>query len=168
MKAINTYLLFLAILLACGTTKSPYAIYKDKNELIVIDKEADPDLKKLRELKSNEIDRTELVPKNEFSSRVFGPQADNGVLFIYTIHYDRKRTADLKTTLDQIVEDYETSKESYLFILDGFIWKDIEQIKNIRLEELSAVTKLPFTTAKSIYGERAKENTVLVTTKRAK
>ena len=168
MKTVNIYFLFLFFLTACGATKSPYAIYKDTNELIVIDDEADTALNRLKELRSEDIARTELVPKNKFSSRVYGPKADNGVLFIYTIHYDRKKTADLKKTLDQIVKDYETSKESYLFILDGFIWKDIEQIKSIKQEELSAVTKLPYSTAKSIYGERAKENTVLVTTKRAK
>lgn len=150
MKTTRVYFLFLLIHLSCVTTKKPYAIYKDYSELVVIDREADPDLKGLRKLRSREIKSTELVPKNEFSSRVYGAKADNGVLFIYTLHYDRKRTTELKKTLDQIVKDYETSKENYLFVLDGYIWRDIDQIKNIKQGELSAVTKLPYQTAKSI------------------
>jgi hypothetical protein len=168
MKSTSIYAVLFFIFFGCGLTKSSYSVYKDRTELIVIDKEPDPELKNLRTLKLSDIDRTELVPKNEFSSRAYGEKADNGVLFIYTVDYDNKRTTELKETLDKIIAEYEGSNENYLFVLDGFLWKNIEQIKKIKKEDLSAVTKLPFQTAKSIYGERAKENTILVTTKRRK
>jgi hypothetical protein len=163
-----SYFILIFLLLSCGSTKKPYAIYKDRDELLVIDDQPDPDLKKLRKLKEGGIDRTEFVAKNEFNSKAYGPKADNGVLFIYTVEYDNKRTLELKRTLDQIIKDYEASKEAYLFVLDGFVWKDIEHIKKIKQKDLSVVEKLPYQTAKIIYGDRAKENTVLVTTKRKK
>lgn len=95
----SRYIVLVSILIiGCSTTTSPYKKYANFKELVIIDRKPDPERTALKKLKSNQIEKSEIVPPNEFSTTKFGEEARNGLLFIYTKSYYDSRAQELSPT----------------------------------------------------------------------
>ncbi|TPE43591.1 hypothetical protein [Pontibacter mangrovi] len=72
----------------------------------------------------------------------------------------------LRERLMEKVEAFEKTQSEYLFVLDGYLVAphEVAKLKELKPSDLIVVEVLSQQAAKAIYGDEAKENTVLINT----
>ena len=81
-----------------------------------------------------------------------------------------KSTVTSKTLHERLIEKvelFEKTPSDYLFVLDGYLVAphEVAKLKELNHSDLIVVEVLKHHTAKTIYGDEAKENTVLINTR---
>ena len=73
----------------------------------------------------------------------------------------------LHERLIEKVESFEKTPSDYLFVLDGYLVapQEVVKLKELKPSDLIVVEVLKHHTAKAIYGNEAKENTLLINTR---
>ncbi|MEJ8802159.1 hypothetical protein [Pontibacter sp. H249] len=84
-----------------------------------------------------------------------------------TTSHDADSAATLHEKLVEKVEAYTKAPSDYLFVMDGYLVdpEEVAKLKELKPSDLIVVEVLSLQAAKAIYGDKAKENTVLINTR---
>ena len=133
---------------------------KDGNPLVILDG---------KNLTKEEVDTIDLktcvsisVLKGESATDLYGEQATNGVIIITS----KKGTNTVGSLIEKLKRDgiVANAKDGKpIFIIDG---KETDNIENIPPEGIESVSILKDQSAVTIFGEKAKNGVVMITTKK--
>jgi len=155
------------IVLGCAkktTSSQQDGSFGGKNPLIRIDGEI-VSKEILNTIDKSDIDKID-VYKGESAITKFGEQANDGAIDIYTKTYKENKKKVLYNKLQDYLKEATGSENDFLFVLDGILIDEsnIEQLMELDYAEIEIVEQITSAAAKTIYGEKAKPNTILVTT----
>lgn len=121
----------------------------------------------LESLNKDDFDKIE-VYKGEYAISKFGEQAKDGAIDIYTKSYKELKKKELYQKLQDYLKSATGSEGDFLFVLDGMLIDDsnIDQLLKLEYAEIEIVQQITVAAANAIYGDKAKLNTILVTTTR--
>ena len=171
MRKYHNLLLFAIIMIDLGcakknspTTSQQNDSFNKKDPLIrvdgvVINKE------RLKSIDENDIDKIE-VYKGESAIAKYGKQAKDGAIDIYTKSYKELRKKEFYNKLQDYLKSASGSEDDFLFVLNGVLIDEtnIDQLLELDYAEIEIVQLITEQSAKTIYGDQAKPNTILVTT----
>ena len=121
----------------------------------------------LESINKDDIDKID-VYKGESAITKFGEQAKDGAIDIYTKSYREQKKKELYKKLQDYLKSATGSEEDFLFVLDGILIDEtnIDQLLELEYAEIEIVEQITVAAANAIYGDKAKPNTILVTTTR--
>lgn len=84
-----------------------------------------------------------------------------------TTSYNADRAVALHGKLVEKVEAYTKAPSEYLFVMDGYLVdpQEVAKLKELKPSDLIVVEVLSLQAAKAIYGDKAREHTVLINTR---
>ncbi len=159
------FLLILVIASSCSKKLTSSTSQQEEVEpLIRIDGEVISQ-EMLESINKDDIDKID-VYKGESAITKFGKQAKDGAIDIYTKSYKEQKKKELYNELQDYLKSASGSQEDFLFILDGILIDEtnIDQLLELDYAEIEIVEQITIAAANVIYGDKAKPNTILVTT----
>jgi bla regulator protein blaR1 len=119
----------------------------------------------LESIDKEDIDKID-VYKGESAITKFGEQAKDGAIDIYTKSYKELKKKELYNKLQDYLKSATGREEDFLFVLNGILIDEtnIDQLLELDYAEIEIVEQITVTAANAIYRDKAKPNTILVTT----
>jgi bla regulator protein blaR1 len=119
----------------------------------------------LDSINPDDIDKID-VYKGESAVTKFGERGKDGAIDIYTKSYSEKRKIESYNKLQDYLKSASGSEEEFLFVVDGILIDktNIDRLLALEYAEIESVDQITIVAAKAIYGEKARPNTILITT----
>ena len=181
LKKMNRNLLFhLALFLlvfACSpktnTSKSADQApsLPGKKPLIILNGTRLPANQSLAHISPEDVELVEVIEYSKdnkrYLNRTYGPAAKEGVVKITTKNAAQDIEMALHAKLTKEITAFEREPTAYLFVMNGILVtaNEVSKLKQLEPSELTAVEVLRTKTAKAIYGDEARENTVIINTR---
>lgn len=168
---IKTLSFIIIILMAFGCSKKLTSTsskqddpFDGKSPLIRVDGEIISQ-ELLESIDKNDINKID-VYKGESAISKFGVQAKDGAIDIYTKTYKKLKMEELYYKLQDYLKNSTGSEDDFLFVLNGILIDEsnIDQLLKLDYTEIEVVEQISAAAARAIYGDKAKPNTILVTT----
>lgn len=136
----------------------------DKNEPLIILDNKTISVETFRTLRKNSIGQIRVL-RHEFANEEYGADGLNGVIIITS--KSLQNIEDKKAL--QVLRGYlqgENELDNYLFIIDGVPINNQNRTKfqEFDFTEIKSLSELGVSTAKALYGSRARENNIIIST----
>ena len=167
----TNYILIIIILVASSCAKKVTSsgsqqneLFDGKNPLILLD-ETVINKEILGTLDKDDISKIEVF-RGESAIAKFGEKASEGAVNIYTKSYTAKKRQELYKKLQDYLKNATGNSGDFLFVLDGILIDEtnLDKLVELNYSEIEIVEQISEAAAKTIYGDKAKPNTILVTT----
>ncbi|RNI26901.1 hypothetical protein [Rufibacter latericius] len=154
-----------------GHKSSPLDAFKGKKPLILLDGRPTPQDSLKHYVNEEDVESVELIENTKknrkYLSMTYGIAAKDGVIKVETDLSKATKRKTLFLSLVEHVNAFEKSPSEYLFVKDGILVdaKDVIRLKELPPSVLISIDSLKLNAAvKEIYGDAARENTILITT----